>query len=229
MALSFPNLLYTSGANYDQAVACSLPIFECPFAQYGLNERLILRQDFIQNVEDFAALALDTAHPNFADFILVEEGPHIDLGGGRVRWTRTYARVPDEFTRPNGNYNYTFPGYTGTEGLQGPNLNDRDPFIRSVPVVVVRTFALGAGALEPIEMTRFYYSGYEDIDAVLLDDGPPGGLTIVATVPSRTEYSILIQADAADPDSYSLVVETRAPEIWMGNIYMRETIKTKAI
>lgn len=62
--------------------------FDDSFAQ------VTFEQDYIQFETDFAPLALDTAHDDYPDAYLVREGELQGLGGGLVKWTRTYSRMP---------------------------------------------------------------------------------------------------------------------------------------
>ena len=62
--------------------------FDDSFAQ------VTFEQDYIQFEADFVPLALDTAHDDYPDAYLVREGELQGLGGGLVKWTRTYSRMP---------------------------------------------------------------------------------------------------------------------------------------
>lgn len=60
----------------------------------GDTSSFYVEQDFMQYFANFAALALNTVHPDIAACYLVQESPQTDLGGGICRWTRTYAKIP---------------------------------------------------------------------------------------------------------------------------------------
>lgn len=58
-----------------------------------LTAELTFTEPYIQTVEDFVPLALDTPHPDIPDAYLVEESER-ENAGGFYKWTRTYARIP---------------------------------------------------------------------------------------------------------------------------------------
>lgn len=62
--------------------------FDDDFSQY------VFEQDYQQFEDNFAPLNLDTASDDFADAYLVRESQLEALGGGVVKWTRTYSRLP---------------------------------------------------------------------------------------------------------------------------------------
>lgn len=228
MPVTLPNLRYNSG-DFTVATACTLPVFEKPFADQGVNIDYLLHQDFIQNLNDYTPLALDTPHPDFADFILVSEGPQTDLNGGKIRWTRTYAKVPAEFSRPAGNYSYNFIGFYGSFGINVTTVTGRNRFTKNVPVRLTRTFFNTTDPdadIPEVPATRYYYGSSPNVDVDFLADSPP---FTEATTPSRTAYEALIATDAGAPASYSLVVESSTVQVWKGNIYVRETRYVKAL
>jgi hypothetical protein len=116
MPTPLPNLIFASG-DHSTAQACDLPIFRERFP--GVNIDYVFTQDFIQALADYIPLELNTAHPDYAQFILVEEGAQTDLGGGRVKWQRKYAKVPATHSQPQ-TMNYNFIGYFGTSGINVP-------------------------------------------------------------------------------------------------------------
>ncbi len=65
--------------------------WERPFDD--LTADLVLTEPYIQTVEDFVPLALDTPHDELPDAYLVAESPRENIGG-LYKWTRTYARIP---------------------------------------------------------------------------------------------------------------------------------------
>lgn len=69
-------------------------------------------EDYIQALTSWRALPLDTLHPDPTPFdyaVLVGESPLQDLGGGIVKWTRTYSLIPLSYVRHEA-FAYTFPG-----------------------------------------------------------------------------------------------------------------------
>ena len=57
--------------------------------------QVMFEQDYQQLVDSFSPLALDTPSDDFSDAYLVREGELSALGGGVVKWTRTYAKIPE--------------------------------------------------------------------------------------------------------------------------------------
>ena len=87
------NPVYTDG-NYTVALAVS-PLIGAP-AFDGVNALLTAKQDFVQYRANYAALALNTPHPDDGTWLLVREDNFQDLGGGVQQWSRSYARIPEE-------------------------------------------------------------------------------------------------------------------------------------
>lgn len=98
------------------ATAVTAAVFSAPFP--GVNSLYLLTQDYQQFRDDYSPLALNTAHPEFSDFILCSESPQQDIHGGIVQWTRTYAKVPASRTEGR-SIAYPLPGLTfgGTNPL----------------------------------------------------------------------------------------------------------------
>lgn len=124
MANQFPSPTFLDGGldwtnggsgNADWTVAqpVSIPRFSSPIP--ATTKEYTFEQDFQQLRANFSALALNTPHfsagmtPDYSAFLLVNEGPRQDIGGGAVRWTRTYAKVPDSYFEPEP-FAYTFIG-----------------------------------------------------------------------------------------------------------------------
>jgi len=109
----------------------NIPVLSSPIP--GVKTEYLLTQDFVQDRASFAPKDLNSAHPysEFSTFLLVEEGERRDIGGGLVRWTRSYAKVPDthydwEMT------NYSFIGLTGSGGVNVPTIQGRNRSSRQV-------------------------------------------------------------------------------------------------
>jgi len=85
-----------------------------PFPETNAN--FIFEQDYLQSLASFltAAVALGTFHPTDPGFYLIEESTPTDLGGGMVRFTRTYSQIPAA-RKMYESFAFTFPGMeTGT-------------------------------------------------------------------------------------------------------------------
>lgn len=100
---------WTDG-NLSTAVACSLPEFEAPIpgdaTEYVFNQNW---RQFRNNYDSGGPLALNTAHPTYTSFVLVEEGPRRDIGGAVVEFTRKYAKLPATHYDWD-MFGYSFPG-----------------------------------------------------------------------------------------------------------------------
>jgi len=211
---------YTDGS-YAVAFATSLPVFSAPFADQGITENYILTQKWCQELASFAPAPLDDPHPDYPTYGLVSESEKSDLGGGMVEWTRTYAEVPEEFSRLNGNTTYNFIGfaYTSTTRLARP----RQTF--PVPMLSTKTFARTTDPLTDlpfIEATT--YARADNADS-LVDELVEGSQYDASSLtdPTRTEYEVLIAGG-----TYCIVTEASRISVWMGNIYVRETLYVKA-
>ena len=215
-------LTYQDGT-FTTARAVSLPVFSAPFSDQGVTTDYVLTQEWMQALTSYSPLALDTPHPDYADFMLAKEGEKRDIGGGMVQWTRTYAKLPADFSQPNGNISYNFIGFAGVGGINVPSASYRPRITEAVPVKLVRAFFRTADPLSDIpfiEATRYYFQAQPNQDVDLLQDNPPFENV---TVPTRTEYEALIAAD-----DFNIVAEASRISIWMGNIYIRETSYVKA-
>src|SRR5512146_759864 len=106
---------YVDG-DFTVAEPVSLPVFSSPIR--ATTAEYIFTQDWMQYRADFLPLALNTPHPSagqnpdYSAFLLVSEGPRQDIGGGVVKWTRTYAKVPDPYDEFE-SYSYPFIGLEG--------------------------------------------------------------------------------------------------------------------
>jgi hypothetical protein len=188
-----PKALYYSG-DFDAAEPVSVPVFDQPFQ--GQNISYTFKQDFMQNAQTFATTALGTAHLNFPDFGLVHESECQDAGGGILRWTRTYAKLPETYNDWQ-SLTYTFIGFSGfLYAVIGSTVDvapgvpyGREPFQWTVPCRVQKDF-FQADTAEEIEIiNKMDYVFLEpNVPAKYLTDGPPDGPYQVGSTPSRTQY-----------------------------------------
>lgn len=225
--MNFPNRAYTSG-DMTTPVACSLPVFEAPFPH--TSARYVMRQDYIVNAEDFAATDLNTPHadPDLADYFLVNEGPQTELPGGRVRWTRTYAKIPDSWN----DYEllqYRFIGLMASQAappyvFTNVEVDGRDPFEKKVTWRILheyfmvgpsQTYATPADI--PVnEQQEYTVSGDASLKVDYLVDITTNPL-LYETSPSKPDYLAMVTAGT------EIVAETSQPDRWMGNIWVRIT------
>ncbi len=204
-------------------------------------------QDFTQDLSSFAALPLNTQDPDDPLSFLVAESPLQDMGGNVVRWTRTFARVPEsrnEFET----FAYTFPGYWATLTSKfvtpwGVELTaafpildkpGRAPQTRAVTSRMRHEFFLcGAGPgtsyatpqLIPVIASQRYV--YGSAWAATSGDDLPDKLLYPASsanysVPTIEAWRALIAAGT------EIVAEDSRISRWRGNIYMRVTRYLKA-
>lgn len=97
---------WTDG-NFSSGNPSSLPVFEAPIpgvaAEYVFTQRW---RQFRNNLDSSGPTALNTAHPTYSSFKLVEEGPRQEVDGGIVETVRKYAALPAT------HYDYDIFGYS---------------------------------------------------------------------------------------------------------------------
>lgn len=54
----------------------------------------VFQQDYVQLKADFDSVPLGTPNPDEPGYYLTSETAPMDLGGGVLQWTRTYAKIP---------------------------------------------------------------------------------------------------------------------------------------
>jgi hypothetical protein len=210
-----------------------------------INANYLLEQDMMQNDINYVPLPLNTNHPTLPLYKLVSEDQPTTTGGVR-QWTRTYARVPAQWT-DTATLEYLFIGWGGTfvsdgrfpGGIDPTSVQGRERFTKSVNAKIVYDyFLVGIGGsyltkqLIPVtQKTRYYYNvggifpaGKVDVNYIWDITGSFG----TASTPSLTDYFDLCNTDAAATDSFSLVAESSRVTRWKGNIFQRETIYVKA-
>jgi hypothetical protein len=215
------NVKYRSG---DWAVATPIGIIrnESPLLP-ELNSVLIFHQDYVQLLNNFVALDYNTINLDIGgDFAyLVNESERLDFGGNSVRWTRSWARIPQSYGKAGGTYPYPFPGFDG----------GRDVVRKPVAMEILRDFFLcGAGgafstwqdipiikAFQPydIQPDPADISAFTDTlrDAAGSDPG---------TSPSLAGYRAMIAGNEF------IDVEDSKVTNWRGGIYMRERYTVRA-
>lgn len=212
------NFIYDGG--FDLATVAGDPVFSAPLPHTA--ENFVLTQEFMQFEETFAALALNTPHDEYSDFVLVSEGEKQQVGGGVVKWARTYAKKPDEWSEISGNYSYNFIGFYGAFGINAVTVTGRPRTTLVVPMKITRAYFLtGPGGdyatsedIPQVAAQTYHLDGDENMLLDYLADSPP---FTTASEPSRTEYEAMITAVA------DIVVEASSVARWMGNFFCRET------
>jgi len=237
--------IYDDGA-WATILPCSLPELTAPIP--GVNAKYILTQDFQQAEASYAPAPLNTPYPkadgtlgvsgetwagsdayNSAGYILVEEGPLRDQGGGVVRWTRTYARVPDQHFDPC-QMAFQFPGYLAAgNGLALL----RNPFTRTVPGTIEYTYFLAGtntqAAVQALEKANFVS------EQLFLWPRPTGDIPLPneAFIVNYIWSSISPEPTVPTLETYvgwvtygtnTIVAQPSQFTRWMGNIIRREVI-----
>lgn len=209
----------------------------------------IIRQRFTQFADDWEPLPVNSEHPDYPGFYIVEESERINAGGGVVIWQRTWAKPPpthDEWET----FAYNFIGYYGAFGVNTATVTGRDRRVVTVMSRLRHEYFLVdelianpgddviyplAGNIPVIPETKYLYWDLDPNETAYWTDylGDDDVLQ-QPTVPSRTEYEGWI-TNAVDLRWESTVVsdtgglpgqlvadESRVTR-WLGNIYLRQT------
>jgi hypothetical protein len=234
---------YTSG-NFASPVACGPPLFSAPIP--GVNTLYLLTQDFMVNAASFSPIALDTPHPDNAAFLLVAESPPSDVTGLKLRWTRTYAKVPTAHTDYTttvynfiGLYGDVYTLATWSVGIWVENSAlARLRFNKSALVKISFDYFLCAAGQTyvspehiPIQPATRYLGQNrtgEWLEVNYLNDTYAQAVWY-ATNPTRTQYLAMITADWAPVSgTWSIRCQDDELERWQGNIWCRRQFFVKA-
>lgn len=197
----------------------------------------LLESHWIVDAGSFATTALNTKHPTNGNYYLVAETDVQDIGGGLVKWKKTYARVPAKRSEYE-SFVYTFPGYATKVGstIQTPfgllttllpTMTDpgRIPQARTVQSrLEFEYFLVGtngtiqsASAIPVVRAQRYVYgsafgllTGRDIPDRILLHDA-------TLCTPDVTTYQGWVTAGT------EIVAEDSVIRRWRGNIYERVT------
>lgn len=150
-----PNLPYqTSGWNTHSEVAT--PRIEYPLFSVGVADHIVVTRIYEGPLSTYAAEALDTADVDYTDAYLVEQGDLQDIGGGCVRYTRTYATVPDQWSLLE-SFAFTFPAYPA--GTAGTSFSVTSIAAASLGTVILGTSATGISVGETVIASVAYTRG----------------------------------------------------------------------
>src|ERR1700751_4033174 len=78
-----------------------LPVFDPPLP--NTSEPTVFKQQFEQYRNNWIPCPFNAKHPNYTNgvgsytgktYVVVAESQHTDMGGGVIRWHRTYAAIP---------------------------------------------------------------------------------------------------------------------------------------
>jgi hypothetical protein len=61
-------------------------------------EVVVLEQDFVVVESGYTPPSVGTAHPSATSYLLASEGPRTPLGGGVIKFTRTYCKKPTDYS-----------------------------------------------------------------------------------------------------------------------------------
>lgn len=186
----------------------------------GETARVYFRQQYQQAIDTWTALALDTAHPSATTYLLVRESDFQQIGGGQHRWYRYFACTPPQRVEYS-SYSAQFPGL----------YEKRDPVNATTQAQITLDYFFvptpGATPSLAQESRATDANGLDTplLSGVYLNNG--GGILFVTT-PSATAYQSSITTDQATPSSYSITAEPQSLSRWIGNFYVRTTLKVKA-
>lgn len=229
-----PGAIYTDG-DYTAVLFTRLPELSAPIP--GINKDYVLKQECAQLEANFTSLALNTAYPNtagggddlYTSYLLVEEGPRQDIGAGVVKWTRTYAKVPDTHYDPC-QISFQFPGFLAAgNGLALL----RNPFTRSVPGTIEYAYFLAGtntqSAIQSLETSNFvseqrflWPRPTLDVplpDEALIVDYIWSSISPEPTVPTLETYAAWVSSG-----TNTIVAQPSQFDRWMGNILRRQVI-----
>lgn len=134
-----PNLPYqTSGWNTHREVAT--PRIEYPLFDKGCADHLVVTRTYEGPLSTYAAAAIGTADAVYGTAYLVEQGPLQDVGGGCVRYTRTFATVPVQWSELE-SFVFVFPAYLA--GAAGTSFSATSIAPDAAGTVIIGTGATG--------------------------------------------------------------------------------------
>lgn len=203
-----------------------------PFASLGDTATKLVSQVFFVRPEDYAPLTLadeyDSAeifssanlstHPTGVLKFVGDTEPQPE-DGGLVSFTRSWAHVPatrKEYSLAA----YTFPGFSSVLGSFAGRAAISFPTPTEITYEYV--FASGGAGITLSSETRVTDTG--TLDAPLLSEVYLNSITN----PTRSAYQTLIDSDT-DSSSYSITAEMQSVERWKGDIYVKKTVKCKAL
>ena len=110
-----PTPIYLSATKAGQGWGVAVPVAAAIFSDvlpFPSGDKSKLEQEFQQQNDSWAATAFNTVHAEYPGYYLQAESPRADIGGGMVKWRRTYMAVPPSYSFWE-NISYTFPAYPG--------------------------------------------------------------------------------------------------------------------
>lgn len=188
MSVTYANPTWTDG-DWSKPKPEGLPLHSTPLP-WTSNE-YVFTQKFKVHRSAFAVLPLNSKHPDYSDFVLVEEGPRTDIGGGMVEWERTYAAVPDAGDEYE-TYPFNLIGFANNI-IAGPNFEEgRARQIRRVNSRVHNEFFLAGNTYSPIN--GGYGTGTSDGNATSSGPGTVAApYDVSGSIPRVNEFYYCLQ------------------------------------
>ncbi len=248
------SLLFVDG-DFTKPCPVSAPLLSAPLP--GVATDYSLKQEFVQFGNQVPSLSIYGFSPaplnlnygadflggnSYEGFFLTSEGELIDVGGGLVKWTRTYCKKPATRYEPS-NMSYLFPGIDQAyimPGTTSPVLITRrlpEPLNSNVNIQYDYFLVGSAGvnlatpdyssfsSIPPITHQRWAYDAYNGSYHIgLVDIIPPfvwdGGVNDImpnGTSITATAYLAMIAAGSTFVAADSIISR------WQGNIIQRIT------
>lgn len=174
---------------------------------------VMFRQQFMQAISSFSALALDTPHPTATTYLLVREGEFSAIGAGVQKFNRYYATTPPQRTEYS-TMAATFPGYQ----------DQRDPISATSPAKITYDYIL-LGATFPTLLSETRMTNIYGFNQPLLSEVYLSTISNPTTVQYISSYYI---QDRDVPTSFSIIAEPQSLQHWEGNFHVIKTVSIKA-
>jgi hypothetical protein len=175
---------------------------------------VMFRQQFMQAINSFSALSLDTPHPTLTAYLLVREGEFSAIGGGVQKFNRYYATTPPQRVEFS-SYAATFPGL----------IFKRPPIAATSVAKITYDYILLNPAAVPtlLNETRVTDTSAGVVQPLLSDI-----VLNINTIPNDAQYVTSYYTPDLAGSSFSITAEGQSLERWEGNFHIIKTIKIKA-
>ena len=258
-----PGPIFVDG-DFTVPVAVSAPSFSSPFQ--GVKDAWQFTQDWMQFELYFSPTALGTPHPDtdntghtpttgpavaiqLSSYILVSESERVPVGGGVVKWTRTYAKTPASRSEWS-NITYNFIGFFGVSGVNVAYVQGRNRKVMTVPCKIVYDYWLtgaastvdnsGTGAastavspdlIPQIQEQKYFFEAYTGAPPAWSTDWTLGNATDFigdttganVTIANPTSPSRSTYQGWMTAKTFTLVPEPSQIARWLGPIFQRTT------
>ena len=126
-------LLWTDGT-FTTESKIGAPRYFCAIP--GVSTAVILKVDLMVFAANYSPPTQLADYGSGTGYLFVEDSEQQDLGGGVVKFTRTYAKKPATWTEYE-DYSYNFIGFAGAFGVNVETAAGRDRFSEVVMSKVV--------------------------------------------------------------------------------------------